>query len=137
MKTLKILFLVAIATVTFTACADYENIIVDETGVWNVDKYTYEEFEDGVLVDSTREEIANDGTITFNEDMTGIAIDAANDSTEFTWRYDSDNEVLTLTYLGFFAIAYDVVDFNKDSQTLTGEFVDGSNRQVTTLELSK
>lgn len=138
MKTLKTIFILALVASAFAACTpDFDKVLVDETGVWKVDKTTYEEFDNDVLIDSTREETLNDGTFTFNEDMTGLGIDAANDSSEFTWLYNSDAEILSMTFFSIITLPFDVVDYDKNSQTLRFETVDGTLREVNTIELSR
>ncbi len=138
MKIFKTIFLVVLAASIFAACTpDLDKILIKQDGVWNVDKWTTETYTDGVLIDSLTT-VETGGSYTFNEDMTGSFIDADGETGTFSWSYNADLEALTMVDDSFpFPIIFDVVEYTKNSQTLRWEFELGTDKDVTTVELSR
>jgi hypothetical protein len=121
MKKLNLLFVVVVALVAFTACANLEKILPQNTGTWTATTGAISVFEDGVAItsDST---VNFNGSVTylFNEDGTGVYTEDGN-SEDFNWTYNDEAEQLTIETDGL-PVVYDVLEFSKDEMTLFFSF---------------
>ncbi|MEL6589167.1 MAG: hypothetical protein AAFQ68_03765 [Bacteroidota bacterium] len=140
MKKFNFLVLFFVAALAFTACQNPEKIIPSNEGTWEAVSITISEFEDGVAT-VTDSVVTYNGNLTyqFNEDGTGVYTED-NETENFTWLYDSDNEKLTISD-GLFPLIFDVVEISKDEMelfvTFELEFLGTVSRTDQTLILRK
>lgn len=117
MNKINFLAIVFAAALGLTACQNVEKILPSNEGTWEAVSITISEFEDGVAT-VTDSVVTYNGNLTykFNDDGTGVYTED-NDTEEFTWLYDSDNEKLTITE-GSIPAIFDVIEISKDEMQL-------------------
>lgn len=139
MKVFPPYLLLGMTVMAFFACnPNPEKILIENTGLWNVDRFYYAIYTNDTL--SYDNNSINAGTMEFREDGTGTAIWGPTTPQAFEWAYDEDVEEMHLTGVSGMGLIYRIIESTKNKQLWSGEHEQTSLgrtvRREHTLELS-
>ena len=95
MKLFKAFAFTLIAAFALSSCNNVEKILPKKDGLWNVKNIHQVTTVDGMVQQDTM--MADQGTMMFNSDGTGVTTDNNGNTNEFTWSYDKDADVVSVT----------------------------------------
>ena len=117
-----------------TACGKEVNEFssADLLGTWTVAQSTFTTYENGVVADTNTEKQV--GTMTFNEDGTGIFVQA-NEKQAITWASEN-GKVIVQSLSGKFNHAFEVVSGDSSHQEWFSKFDSDATGKTLTVEVS-
>ena len=114
MKIFKAFAFTLIAAFALSSCNNVEKILPKKDGLWNVKSIHQITSVDGTVQQDTT--MSDQGTMMFNSDGTGVNADNNGGTTEFTWAYDKEADVVSVT---------------QDSLTLENNVLESSSKAQT------